>query len=148
MRAVVQRVNEGSVEIDGMLYSKIGRGFVILLGIRKGDPREYALSLAERCSSLRLFPDVGGKMNLGLKEVNGSVLIVSQFTLYGDVRKGNRPGFSDAAPASEAEPLYEMFVDRMKTILGSERVFTGVFRAMMNVTIVNDGPVTLLLEEG
>ncbi|MDH3253182.1 MAG: D-aminoacyl-tRNA deacylase [Ignavibacteria bacterium] len=146
MRALVQRVSEGSVMIDGQLHAKIGKGFVILLGVRKGDTAEGARFLADKCSSLRVFDDGAGKMNLSLRDVGGESLVISQFTLYGDVRRGNRPGFADAAPPEEAEPLYEEFVRRMKETLGDSSVSTGVFRAMMNVHIANDGPVTLLLE--
>ncbi len=146
MRVVVQRVKEGSVTIEGKVHSRIGRGFVILLGIRKGDGAKDAMFLAEKCSTLRVFEDAEGKMNLSLKDVDGSVLVVSQFTLYADARKGNRPGFAGAARPEEAEPLYQKFVDHMQSALGSERVRTGVFRAMMDVHILNDGPVTILIE--
>ncbi len=146
MRAVVQRVREGSVVIDGSVCARINRGYVILLGIRKGDTLKDALFLADKCTSLRVFEDGHGKMNLGLKDVDGSALVISQFTLYGDARRGNRPDFSDAAPPGEAEPLYEAFVERMRTHLGHERVGTGVFRAMMDVHLVNDGPVTIVIE--
>lgn len=146
MRALVQRVKEGGVTIDGLEAATIGPGYVILLGIRRGDTREQALALADKCSALRVFQDGEGKMNLGLKDVGGSVLVVSQFTLYADTRRGNRPGFSDAAPPEEAEPIYEVFVSRMKETLGDDHVRTGVFRMMMDVKIVNDGPVTIMLE--
>ncbi|MBM2845282.1 MAG: D-tyrosyl-tRNA(Tyr) deacylase [Bacteroidetes bacterium] len=146
MRALVQRVSEGSVAIEWTRYAHIEKGFVILLGIRKGDTAESALSLADKCATLRVFEGGEGKMNLGLMDVHGAVLIVSQFTLYADTQRGNRPGFADAAQPEEAEPLYEQFVARMRAALGSDKVFTGVFRAMMQVTIVNDGPVTILLE--
>ena len=146
MRVVVQRVKEGSVAIEGKVCSSIGRGFVILLGIRKGDGEEDAVFLADRCDALRIFEDTEGKMNLSLKDVHGSVLVVSQFTLYADTRKGNRPGFEDAARPDVAEPLYEKFVERMRSVLGSAQVCTGVFRAMMDVHILNDGPVTILIE--
>lgn len=146
MRALVQRVSEGSVIIEGTRYAHIEKGFVILLGIRKGDTTKSALSLADKCAALRVFEDGEGKMNLGLMDVHGAALIVSQFTLYADTQRGNRPGFADAARPEEAEPLYEQFVARMRAALGSDKVFTGVFRAMMQVTIVNDGPVTILLE--
>lgn len=146
MRVVLQRVSEGSVTIEGRERSRIGRGYVILLGIRQGDAERDAMFLAEKCAALRVFEDAGGKMNLGLDDVGGSVLVVSQFTLYADAQKGNRPGFSLAAKAVEAEPLYAVFVSRMREILGAERVRTGEFGAMMNVGIVNDGPVTILLE--
>ena len=146
MRALVQRVKEGSVAIDGQVFSHIEKGFVILLGVRKGDSAEDALFLAEKCSTLRVFEDAERKMNLSLRDVGGSVLVVSQFTLYADAQKGNRPGFSQAAPPNEAEPLYALFVRRMKSALGEDRVLTGVFGAMMDVTIVNDGPVTIMIE--
>lgn len=146
MKVVVQRVSRGSVAVDGNVTAEIGRGFVILLGIRQGDSPDSARLLAEKCSRLRIFEDREGKMNLSPGDVGGSVIVVSQFTLYGDAQKGNRPGFSMAARPEEAEPLYETFVARMREILGPERVKTGIFRAMMEVTIVNDGPVTILLE--
>ena len=146
MRVVVQRVKEGSVTIDGRVYSNIKRGYVILLGVRKGDTERDAIFLADKCSSLRVFEDEEGKMNLGLDDVQGSALVVSQFTLYADAQQGNRPGFSDAARPEEAEPLYEKFVERMRSSLGGDRVGTGVFRAMMDVHILNDGPVTILIE--
>ena len=146
MRVVIQRVKEGSVTIDGKIHSNIKRGYVILLGIRKGDAEKDAIFLADKCSSLRVFEDAEGKMNLGLDDVQGSALVVSQFTLYADAQKGNRPGFTDAAQPEEAEPLYEKFVERMRSSLGNDRVGTGVFRAMMDVHILNDGPVTILIE--
>jgi D-tyrosyl-tRNA(Tyr) deacylase len=146
MRAVVQRVNEGSVAIDGHVHARIGHGYVILLGIRKGDTVADARALADKCSRLRIFDDSDGRMNLSIQDTGGEALVVSQFTLYGDTRKGNRPGFSDAAPPADAEPLYEEFVRGLKTVLGDDRVGTGVFRAMMEVKIVNNGPVTLLVE--
>lgn len=146
MKALIQRVSRGSVTIDGKVWASIGKGFVILLGVRHGDEKESALFLADKCASLRIFEDAQGKMNLSLKEVNGRVLVVSQFTLYAEAQKGNRPGFTLAARPEEAEPLYDLFVGRMRDALGKERVKTGVFRAMMNVEILNDGPVTILLE--
>lgn len=146
MRALVQRVKEGSVTIDGNIFSSIGRGYVILLGIRKGDGEADALFLADKCAALRVHEDAEGKMNLSLRDVGGSVLVISQFTLYGDAQRGNRPSFSDAAPPAEAEPLYRLFVERITAILGSASVSTGVFGAMMQVRIVNDGPVTILIE--
>jgi D-tyrosyl-tRNA(Tyr) deacylase len=146
MRAVVQRVSQASVTIDGTEHARIGRGFVILLGIKTGDTREAAIFLADKCASLRVFEDDAGKMNLSLNEVKGSVLVVSQFTLYGNAQKGNRPSFSEAARPEEAEPLYNLFVERMRSLLGPERVATGLFRAMMQVQLVNDGPVTILIE--
>ncbi len=146
MRALVQRVTEGSVVIDGQVHARIGHGCVILLGVRKGDTVADARALAEKCTKLRMFDDSEGKMNLSLLDTGGEALVVSQFTLYADTRKGNRPGFSDAAPPSEAEPAYNEFVHGLKAGLGEDRVGTGVFRAMMEVQINNNGPVTLLLE--
>jgi D-tyrosyl-tRNA(Tyr) deacylase len=148
MRALVQRVREGSVAIGGQTIARISRGYVILLGVKQGDTGEAALFLAEKCAHLRVLEDAGGKMNLSLEDVGGSALVVSQFTLYADAQKGNRPGFSLAARPEEAEPLYVAFVDRMRALLGPERVVTGTFGAMMEVTIVNDGPVTILIESG
>ncbi len=146
MRAVVQRVSEGRVTIEGKVHASIGKGYVVLLGIRTGDTLEDATFLADKCASLRVFEDSQGKMNLSLHDIGGSILAVSQFTLYGDAQKGNRPSFSTAAPPEEAEPLYDAFIQRLKVHLGGERVAAGVFRAMMQVTIVNDGPVTILIE--
>jgi len=146
MKAVVQRVSEGSVTVDGKVHTSIGKGFVILLGIKTGDTKDAALFLADKCAALRVFEDANDKMNLSLKDVGGSVIVVSQFTLYGDAQKGNRPSFIEAARPEEAEPLYNLFVERMKSLLGDDKVGTGVFRAMMEVKIVNDGPVTILIE--
>jgi D-tyrosyl-tRNA(Tyr) deacylase len=146
MRVVLQRVSSGSVVVDGAEGGSIGTGYVILLGIKHGDDAADAVFLADKCSALRVFEDTRGKMNLNLQDVGGGVLIVSQFTLYADAQKGNRPGFSRAAPAQEAKPLYELFVSRMRRNIGEERVRTGVFGAMMQVHIVNDGPVTIVIE--
>lgn len=146
MRALIQKVSKAHVTIDGETHGSIGKGFVIFLGIKKGDNQSAAEYLAEKCSHLRVFEDEAEKMNLALSDVDGQLLIISQFTLYADVEKGNRPGFSDAARPEEAEPLYEHFVARMKRILGEEKVATGVFRAMMEVHLVNEGPVTIIIE--
>ncbi len=146
MRALVQRVREGHVAIGGEVRCRIGRGYVILLGIRRGDTLDEAGSLAEKCAKLRVMEDQEGKMNLALGDVGGEALVVSQFTLYGDAQRGNRPGFTDAARPEEAEPLYNRFVARMRDLLGEKRVVTGEFGAMMEVMIANDGPVTILIE--
>ncbi len=146
MRVVLQRVSEAGVQIDGKDHAKISIGYLILLGIRQGDTQEDARFLADKCAALRVFEDNQGKMNLGLQDVGGSVLVVSQFTLYADAQKGNRPGFSLAARPDEARPLYEFFVQRLRTTLGEDRVLTGVFGAMMQVHLVNDGPVTVIVE--
>ena len=139
MRALVQRVSEASVTIDGEEIARIGRGMVVLLGIRHGDGATEADRLAGKLERLRVFEDDDGRMNLSVRDVVGEVLVVSQFTLYADARKGNRPSFVDAAPPEVAEPLYE----RVRQALGAQG---GRFGARMEVALVNDGPVTLLLE--
>lgn len=147
MRALVQRVSSGGVVIESENYKQsIGRGFVILLGIRSEDTLKDSEYCASKCSGLRVFEDEQGKMNLSLKDVDGEVLVISQFTLYGDSSKGNRPNFMNAAKPELAIPLYEDFVNRLKTLLGKDKVKTGIFAAMMQVTIVNDGPVTIMIE--
>ena len=147
MRALVQRVTEGSVLIVGQkYYSEIKKGMVILLGVKEGDTEEELDFVANKCYNLRIFEDENDKMNLSLKDINGEVLIVSQFTLYGDSRKGNRPSFTDAAKPDIAEKMYEKFITRMKINLGDDKVKCGVFGAMMMVKIFNDGPVTILIE--
>lgn len=145
MRAVVQRVARSSVRVDGRLVGEIGRGLNVLIGVREGDSDEDARWLAHKIAGLRVFEDEAGKMNLSLLDVGGEALVVSQFTLYGNTRKGFRPSFVDAAPPEIAEPLIERFV----AFLREEGVptQTGVFRAMMMVEIINDGPVTILLEK-
>ena len=139
MRALVQRVSEASVSVGGEEMSRIGPGLLVLLGVRRGDAPEQADRIARKLLALRVFEDDEGRMNLSVGESGGELLCVSQFTLYGDARKGNRPSFVDAAPPDEAEPLYE----RVRAALGAEG---GVFGAHMDVALVNDGPVTLLIE--
>lgn len=146
MKAVVQRVTSASVTIEGKLYSSIGQGLLIFLGIKTGDTQNEARYLAEKCAALRIFEDSDEKMNVSVKERGGSVLVVSQFTLYGDARKGNRPSFVDAASPDIAEPIYNECVEHLRSLLGTNRVATGVFRAMMDVALVNDGPVTIIIE--
>ncbi len=147
MRALVQRVTEGSVLIvEQKFYSEIKKGMVILLGVKEGDTEEDLNFVADKCSNLRIFEDENEKMNLSLKDINGEVLVISQFTLYGDARKGNRPSFTDAARSDAAEAMYEKFIMRMKSNLGNDKVKSGVFGAMMMVKIFNDGPVTILVE--
>ena len=147
MRAVVQRVSRGSVDILSKNYNeKIGKGFVILLGIKSGDTENDVNFVADKCCSLRIMEDENGKMNLSLKDVGGEVLIISQFTLYGETVKGNRPSFIEAARPEEAIPLYERFIDRVKNNLGKEKVKTGIFGTMMKLEIINDGPVTVIVE--
>jgi len=144
MRAVVQRVTRASVTVDGKIVGEIGSGLVVLLGIARDDTKLDAAYLAEKISALRIFDDEAGKMNLSVKELKGALLIISQFTLYGDVRRGLRPSWIDAAAPEVAEPLYDFFVRQASTLV--ERVATGSFRAMMQVELVNDGPVTILLD--
>ena len=144
MRAVVQRVSQARVVIDQKVAGQIGRGLLVLLGVAKTDSPEQARWLAEKIVTLRIFNDPEGKMNLDLAEVGGEVLVVSQFTLYGDCRKGRRPSFIDAAPPEIAIPLYEEFINGIKA-LGIPTA-TGQFGAMMQVELVNDGPVTVIVE--
>jgi D-aminoacyl-tRNA deacylase len=146
MRAFIQRVKRCSVSIDEKVESSIGQGLLIFLGVKNGDTAEDAIFLAERCAALRIFEDTNFKMNLNVNNVHGQVMVVSQFTLYGDTGKGNRPSFVLAAPPKIAEPLYEQFVNHMSDLVWNHEVATGVFRAMMDVELVNDGPVTVLLE--
>ena len=144
MRVVLQRVSRASVSIDGRIAGAIGRGFCLLVGLTHGDTEATVDWMAEKVAGLRLFPDADGKMNLGLDEVGGGVLVISQFTLYGDSAKGRRPSFIDAARPETAIPLYERLVGALRA-RGLE-VATGEFGADMQVEIHNDGPVTLILE--
>ena len=147
MRALVQRVNEGGVYIFEENYkAEIGKGMVILLGIKSDDNDQDVIFVADKCSALRIFEDENQKMNLSLKDINGEALVISQFTLYGNAQKGNRPSFTDAAKPEIAIPLYEMFIKRIKNNLGDKKVKSGIFGAMMEVKIINDGPVTILIE--
>ena len=144
MRAVLQRVSRASVTVGGEVVGQIGRGILVLLGVEPDDTDEDARQLGDRTIALRIFDDADGKMNLSLEEIGGSLLVVSQFTLLGDCRKGRRPSFIGAAPPELAEKLYNTFIGAA----GSRgiTVATGRFRAMMDVELVNDGPVTLLLD--
>jgi D-tyrosyl-tRNA(Tyr) deacylase len=144
MRAVVQRVTQARVVIDQEEAGQIGRGLMVLLGVARTDTPEQARWLAEKIVTLRIFNDPEGKMNLDVAEVGGEVLVVSQFTLYGDCRKGRRPSFIDAAPPEIAIPLYEEFINGVKAL--GIRTATGRFGAMMQVELINDGPVTLIVE--
>lgn len=147
MRALVQRVSEASVTIEEpMHFEEIKKGMVILVGVKQTDTVEDMIFVADKCCNLRIFEDENQKMNLSLKDVNGEVLVISQFTLYGDARRGNRPGFTDAAQPDYANEIYSKFCDRIRENLGSEKVKTGIFGAMMLVKIFNDGPVTILVE--
>jgi D-aminoacyl-tRNA deacylase len=144
MRAVVQRVLRARVTVDGKDVGQIGAGFLILLGITHSDGEEQARYLARKIAGLRVFDDKDGKMNLSLQETGGAALVVSQFTLYGDMRKGRRPSFTDAAPPEQAQPLYQRFC----ALLAQEGIAVeqGVFQAHMAVSLVNDGPVTMWLD--
>jgi D-aminoacyl-tRNA deacylase len=144
MRAVVQRVSRASVRVDGKLVGEIGRGLLALLGVAEGDADADAAYLAEKISGLRIFEDEAGKMNLGVMEVGGAVLVVSQFTLFGDVRWGKRPSFDAAARPEQARAMYEHFVERVRAF--GLRCETGRFQKMMEVELVNSGPVTILLD--
>ena len=144
MRAVVQRVTRARVTVAGEVVGEIENGLVVLLGVARDDTRDDADYLAAKIAALRIFDDAEGRMNVSLKDINGGLLAVSQFTLYGDVRRGLRPSWSDAAAPEIAEPLYEYFVESSRKLL--ERVETGSFRKMMQVELVNDGPVTILLD--
>ena len=144
MRAVVQRVTRARVTVEGKVVGEIGPGLVVLLGVAHDDKREDAYYLAAKIAALRIFDDSDGRMNVALKEIDGGLLVVSQFTLYGDVRRGLRPSWSDAAPPEVAEPLYEYFVESSRKLIA--RVETGSFRKMMLVELVNYGPVTIMLD--
>lgn len=147
MRALIQRVSEAGVEIPLENYSKsINKGMVILLGISEDDTENEINYVAEKCVNLRIFDDENGKINLSLKEIDGDILLISQFTLYGDTRKGNRPSFNKAAKPELAEKLYNLFAAKLKDLLGDDKIKEGIFGAMMNVKIFNDGPVTVLVE--
>lgn len=147
MKAVVQRVKSASVNIVEQNYhQEISRGLLILLGIKNGDKEEDVNFVSDKCSNLRVFEDAEDKMNISVKDVKGEVLIISQFTVYGETLKGNRPNFTDAANPAEAIPLYEKFVARVKANLGDDKVKVGIFGAMMDVQLINYGPVTVIVE--
>jgi D-aminoacyl-tRNA deacylase len=146
MRAVVQRVSEATVRVDGVVAAQIGAGLLVLLGVGKDDADSDAEYLAEKVAHLRVLDDDAGQMNRSVLDTAGQVLVVSQFTLYGDARRGRRPGWSDAAPPEDARRLYERFVAVLRRT--GVAVETGVFRATMRVALVNEGPVTLLLDSG
>lgn len=143
MRAVVQRVSEASVSVGGRVTGSVGKGFLVLLGVHTDDTEKDADYIVKKLSGLRVFEDGDGKMNLGLKDVGGGLLVVSQFTLYGDARHGNRPSFIEAALPDKAIPLYEYVLSRLRE---SFPVGAGEFGAEMQVSLVNDGPVTILLD--
>jgi D-tyrosyl-tRNA(Tyr) deacylase len=144
MRAVVQRVSRAKVTVSGDVSGEIGQGILLLLGIAAKDTTDDVRYLVDKTLSLRIFEDPDGKMNLSLLDVEGGLLVVSQFTLYGDTRRGRRPSFIDAAPPDKANELYELFISESKKLITN--VATGVFQAMMDVELVNDGPVTILID--
>lgn len=146
MRALIQRVRNADVTVEGETVGKIGNGLVVFLGVTHSDTSLHAEYLAKRCADLRVFEDEDGKMNLSVRDLRAEILVVSQFTLYADTRKGNRPGFSDAAAPDHAEPRYEEFLGFLRRELGEGKIAAGRFRAMMDVELVNAGPVTLLVE--
>lgn len=146
MRAVIQRVSEAKVDIEGITVGAIGSGLMILLGITHDDSWEDIDYLIKKITQMRIYNDDEGKMNLSLQEVNGAVLVVSQFTLHAKTKKGNRPSYIDAARPEIAIPLYEKFINNLKSAIGSDKVATGEFGAMMQIHLVNDGPVTIIID--
>ena len=145
MRAVVQRVKRAEVTVDSQGIGSIGNGLLVLLGVGANDVEADAVYLADKVAGLRVFPDNEGKMNLALGDVSGEVMVISQFTLYGDVRRSRRPSFIGAAPPERADALYESFVSELKA-RGVPKVTTGRFQAMMDISLINNGPVTILLD--
>ena len=144
MRVLIQRVTQASVSVKNQVVGKIKKGFLVFIGVQKGDTREQASYLANKVSHLRIFEDTQGKMNLALTDVDGEILAISQFTLAGDTSRGNRPGFETAARPEEAEPLYEYFVECLRQ--AGHHVETGIFQTDMKVSLINDGPSTFVLE--
>lgn len=145
MKLVVQRVKKAEVKVDGNIIGKIDKGFLVLIGIKIGDTKEQADYLVKKLCNLRVFSDENDKMNLSIKDVKGKLLIVSQFTLYGDCSQGNRPSFIEAARPEEANPLYEYFCNQCE--LNNIEVQKGIFGADMKVELINDGPVTIIIEK-
>jgi D-tyrosyl-tRNA(Tyr) deacylase len=145
MKVVIQRVSEASVMIDGKVHNQINQGFVVLLGVGQTDDEQDINYMVQKILGLRIFSDAEGKMNCSLDEVNGEVLLISQFTLFASTKKGNRPSYIDAAPPGMAIPLYERFIEVITASLGS-RLKTGVFGADMKVSLINDGPVTIQMD--
>jgi D-tyrosyl-tRNA(Tyr) deacylase len=147
MRVIIQRVKSASVKVIGEdYYEEIGKGLLLLLGIKNEDTEEDVNYVADKCANLRIFEDKNDRMNISIKEIGGEVLVISQFTLYGETAKGNRPSFTEAAKADLAIKLYEKFIERMRLIIGSSKVKKGIFGAMMDIQLVNYGPVTVMVE--
>ena len=147
MKAIVQRVKSASVKVPGQNYSaKIGKGLLILLGIKRGDKEADVNFVADKCCNLRIFEDDEDKMNKSVKDITGEMLVISQFTIYGETAKGNRPSFVEAARPEEAIPLYDKFISRVKLNLGEEKIKVGIFGAMMDIELINYGPVTVIVE--
>ena len=145
MRAVIQRVTEASCRVDGEVTGQIGIGFLVLLGIEEADTTEDLQWLAQKITNMRVFGDEGGLMNKSLADIDGNILLISQFTLFGNTKKGNRPSFIRAARPDKAIPLYEQMVEELK-ILSGKRIATGIFGADMKISLVNDGPVTIVMD--
>lgn len=145
MKLIVQKVSQAEVHVDNCLQGRIQKGFMVLLGLHRDDTHEHSDYMIKKLLNLRVFPDQDGKMNKSLLDVSGELLIVSQFTLYGNCQKGNRPSFIDAMPPVEAEKFYNQFIEKLEQVYGKE-VQTGQFQAHMQVSLVNDGPVTIVLE--
>lgn len=146
MKAVIQRVEEASVTVDGKVVSSIGKGLLVLLGVANGDDESKVDWMVRKIAQMRIFEDDSEHMNLSVEDVGGSVIVVSQFTLFADCRKGNRPGFTDAASPEFADNMYNLLVTKLRDRLGEGRVGTGIFRTHMKVRLLNDGPVTIQLE--
>jgi D-tyrosyl-tRNA(Tyr) deacylase len=146
MRILLQRVNDARVRVEGEVVGEISTGLLSFVGFTSTDDEAVLDQLVKKMIQLRIFEDEAGKMNLSVQDLGHQILIVSQFTLYGDARKGNRPSFIAAAEPEKAERLYDLFVEKVRSAIGSERVATGIFRASMQVELVNNGPVTIMLE--
>jgi len=145
VKALLQRVNKAKVTVENQVVGEIGRGLLLFLGIHRADEAAKIPWLVEKVTNLRIFEDQEGKMNLSVRDVMGEILVVSQFTLYGNCQTGRRPSFTEAMPPQEAEKLYELFIQELKKAVGEKHVATGQFGAYMQVELVNDGPVTLML---
>lgn len=146
MKAVVQKVSKASVEVEGKITGKINNGLLVLLGIKDNDDEKVIEWMSNKLVNLRIFPDKEGKLNLSVKDIGGNILLISNFTLYGDLKKGYRPSYSKAAKPDISEPIYEKMIDAIKS-KGLENIQTGVFGAMMDVQLNNDGPVTVIIEK-